>query len=172
MSIPSMTSLAVARNLGVPTKSDAGVLNKDAEGAGEPPTLTQVLAKTVPVGLVTAYTAFIAVVSELVPEPSAEDPAPDQLLLIRWIALLAMVIFAAALTIINYKGKAGANARFPLLETSAVTVAAAAWGLGIPESPLLASVSENQGAILLALVAFLGVGINLVLSAMMKNQKT
>jgi hypothetical protein len=161
--------LAVARNLRVPSRSDAGVVTRESVKADEAPTLPEILAKTVPVGLVSAYTAFIAVVTELVAEPTSEQPDPDQHLLYRWIAFVALVAFAAGLTYFAYDKKAGDGARFPLVEIASVTIAATAWGLAVPESPLLAAVDKTQGAILVALIGFIGVGTNLVLSAKMKG---
>jgi hypothetical protein len=171
MSIPSITALAVARNLRAPTKSDAGVVTDEAANANEKPSLTEILAKTVPIGLVTAYTAFIAVVAEVVSDPTAQDPEPQQYLWIRWLAFGILVSAAAIITFGSYRNKAGSGARLPLLEIAAVTVSAAAWGLAIPESPVLAAATGEQlGLLLLALIAFLGVAINLVLSNFMKSK--
>lgn len=174
MSIQSMTALAVARNLREPTKADAGVATKEAENADTSPTLSEILAKTLPVGLVTAYTAFIAVVTEVVAKPTTEEPNPEQFLWLRWLGFAILTVTAAFLTYGSYKSKtAGTTVRFPLVEVAAVTVAAAAWGLGIPESPLLASINdEATGLLLLALIAFAGVAVNLVLANAMKKEAT
>lgn len=51
-----------------------------------------------PVALVSAYTALIAVVSEAVDEPTVQRPEPEQFLTLRWIGLAALVVLAAALT--------------------------------------------------------------------------
>lgn len=169
MSIPSLTALAVARNLRAPTKADAGVATVEAAAAEKPPTLPEILAKTVPVGLVSAYTAFVAVVAEVVAEPTPANPTPEQFLTLRWLALALLVVLAAVLTLVNYRKKAGVEARFPALELAAVTVASAAWGLGVPESPLLATVDRSEGLILIALIGFVGVGLNAVLSGLMRR---
>jgi hypothetical protein len=170
MSISSITSFAVARNLRAPTKADAGVATTEAAAAGDPPSLPEILAKTLPVGLVSAYTAFIAVVAEVVAEPTPAKPDPEQYLSYRWGALAVLVLLAATLTLITYRRKAGAGARFPALELSAVTVAAGAWGLGVPESPLLAAADKQEGLILIALIGFVGVGINAILSALLRSE--
>ena len=172
MSIQSITALAVARNLRRPTKNDAGVVTKDSQAADTAPTLPEILVKTVPVGLVSAYTAFIAVIAELVAEPTAEKPHPEQYLPYRWLGLATLVAFSAGLTYRAYGKKAGDGARFPLEEVAAVTVASAAWGLCIPESPLLAQLDKTEGAIVLALIGFVGVGVTLLLSSRMKTQAT
>jgi hypothetical protein len=172
MSIPSLTSFAVARNLRTPSKADAGVRTVEATDGAAPPTLTDILAKTVPVGLVSAYSAFIAVVTEVVAKPTAAKPNPDQYLTYRWLAFSALVVLAAVLTFVSYRQKAGAGARFPTVELAAVVVASASWGLGIPESPLLADVGRDGGLILLALIAFVGVGVNAVLANLMRSPST
>ncbi len=174
MSISSMTGLALARNLREPTKADVGVVVVESDDADKAPTLTDILAKTVPVGLVTAYTAFIAVVTEVVAAPTAEDPNPDQYLWVRWLAFVILVATAGFLSYGMYlakskKLKSGVK-RTPVLEISAVVIAAVAWGLGIPESPLLAGIDgKEQGLMVLALISFAGVAANLVISTYLKK---
>lgn len=170
MSIRTMAVYGAARNLRKPTKSDAGLATSEASDAGESPTLTDLLAKSVPVGLVTGYTAFIAVVSEWVEKPTAAEPNPNRFLPPRWIALVVLVAAAAALTWVSYYRRAGRRARPPYLEMAAVTVAAGGWGLAVPESPFLAQIQPPAGAIYAALIAFAGVAINLVIAAALKKQ--
>ena len=173
MSISSITTLAVARNLRKPTKSDVGVVTAESNTAKEDPSSTDLLAKTVPVGLVSAYTAFIAVVTQVVAAPTPAHPNPTQYLLMRWLAFAILVLSSAVLTLISYRGKAEKNARPPTLEVGAVTVAAAAWGLAIPESPILVAIADKQAGLLaLAFIAFCGVAVNLALSNLLKTQST
>ncbi|MCU1689546.1 MAG: hypothetical protein JWN61_1186 [Pseudonocardiales bacterium] len=173
MSIASMTSLAVVRNAHAPTKADAGVAPAGSLKGQQPPSLTDLLAKTIPVGLVTAYGAFIAAISQLVSEPTAADPSPDQILWARWIAFAALVAVAGALAYLSYRSQAPKPARAPIVEVSAVVVSAIGWGLGLPESPILAAMSsKTTGLTVLALVAFLAVAINLVLAKLMQAAAT
>lgn len=168
MSIESMTAIAVARDLRNPTKSDAGVVTSESVSADEKPDLVQMLAKTLPVGLVTAYTAFIAAVTQLIAEPTSEEPNPEQYLWLRWAGFAILVITAAVLTFLSYRQKkeATGSRAFPVLEVTAVTVAAAAYGLGIPESPLLAALDDKTlGLGVLTLIAFAGVAVNLTISS-------
>lgn len=171
MAISSITTLAVARNLRKPTRSDAGAVTAESDNAAKDPSSTDLLAKTVPVGLVSAYTAFIAVVTQVVAAPTRDNPNPTQYLWVRWLAFGILVLSAAFLTWSSYRGKAEKDARRPTVEVAAVTVAAAAWGLAIPESPILATIANKQaGLLVLAFIAFAGVAINLVLSNLMKEQ--
>lgn len=170
MSIASMASLAAIRNTHAPTKADAGLALAGTTTGNEPPSLTDLLAKTIPVGLVTAYGAFIAAVSQLVSAPTPSDPAPDQFLWLRWIAFAALVGAAIALAWVSYRAKAPKPARSPTVEVSAVAVSAIGWGLGMPGSPILAATSSKPiGLAILALVAFLAVAINLVLAKLMQT---
>lgn len=164
MSINTMTTLAVARNRRQPTKADAGERTPDSTAATDSPSIPALLVKTVPTGLVTAYTAFVAVVSEA----SAKE---TDLIDLRWIAFVALVLAAIGVTIGSYKGKADADSRFPGLEVAAVTVAAAGWGLAMPESPLLAAIEDGtRGLVTIALVGFIALGVNSVLATLLKKQ--
>lgn len=171
MAIDSMVSLAVARNERRPGRIDTGPVLAEETGADAQPTLPDLLAKSVPVGLVTAYAAFVSVVSEAVSPPTADRPRPDAYLGLRWTAFAALVLFSAGLTFAKYRRRAGSRARPPLLEVAAVTVAAAGWGLCLPESPLLEAFDdESQSLIALALIGFLAVGANLLLGALMRRK--
>jgi len=140
-------------------------------------TSLEILAKTVPVGLLGAYTAFIATVTVLTKaEPG--QPAPDPMIVLRWGGFALLVVFAAVLTYAAYRSAstapASSTARTPrvnLLEIGAVTVTTVAWGLGTPESPLLASIPDKLwGAGIVALIVLAGVGVNLVFAAMLKTK--
>lgn len=171
MSIDSMTTLGVARNLRNPTKSDIAAVTEESNEATQSPSLQEILAKTVPVGLVTGYTAFIAVVTQVVDAPTKKVPAPEEYLWVRWAALAILVVTAAVLTHQSYSRKAGKGARSPVAEVAAVTVAAAAWGLGVPESPLLAAIEDkNLGLLVIALIGLTGVAGNLMLAGKLKSR--
>jgi len=164
-----MTTLAVARDMREPTKADVGIVTEESNSANERPSLPDLLAKSVPVGLITAYTAFIAAVAELT-APDDSGALPNQLWWLRWMGFGVLVVGSALLTYASYRQKAGAERpRFPLLEIAAVTVAAAAWGLAIPSSPLLVMIEDAAtGAGVVALVAFAGVVTNSVLANLLQ----
>ncbi len=169
MSISSMSELAATRNLRAPTRADVGSAAHNTEAGVQPAGLTDLLAKTLPVGLITGYTAFIAVVAELT-APTRLEPMPDQLLWLRWSGFALLVLAASTLTYQSYRNKVGTGQRFPLLEVSAVSVAAGSWGLAIPSSPLLTSIADQRTAVgALALIAFVGVVVNTMLANQMRS---
>ena len=95
---------------------------------------------------------------------------PFQVLAIAFAALLVM---AAGFTYGVYVKKAGSGARFPLPEVLSALVAAAAWGLAMPESPILATVHDaGRGALLVGLIALVGIAINTWLSSMLQSRAT
>ncbi|MEN0072655.1 MAG: hypothetical protein AAGC63_16870 [Propionicimonas sp.] len=172
MSISSMAGLAVARNLRPPTRSDAGLDPAGSPKAEGQPTSLEILAKTVPVGLIAAYTTFIATVTQFTKAVPGQ-PVPDPLIGYRWAGWAILVVLAAALTFTTYRQRAGQSARANTMEIAAVTIAAAAWGLGTPESPLLASIPDKAtGGVVIALIVFVGVGVNYVLAGLLKKPAT
>ncbi|TDD56901.1 hypothetical protein E1263_24995 [Kribbella antibiotica] len=169
MTIGSVTTLGVARNLRAPTKADAAEKPAGTAGADEKPTLLQLVAKQVPIGLVAAYTGLTSGLIQLIDEPTPENPDPDQYFLYRWLGFAALVLLAAFLTYASYSRKAGAGARRPVAEVLGVSIAAAAWGLMIPESPLFAVIDGKGGAALVLVVGFVGVGLNLATGVKLKE---
>jgi hypothetical protein len=175
-----MTTIAVTRNSRKPLRADTGAAvtamtekekaEQEAEGGGNAK-LTDILVETVPTGLVTAYTAFIAIVSQIVADPTPEVPKPEQFLGLRWIGFVALVLLALFITYGSYVKKAGTGARIPVPELLSVGVAAAGWGLALPESPLVVWMDGTAGLIATALVAFIAVGINLGLANFMMKEK-
>jgi hypothetical protein len=170
MSIGSITALAVARNTRRPTKSDAGEVTEESVESEAPPSLMALLIKQVPVSMVAGYTALTAGLVELVGKATRENPQPDQLLPYRWAGFAILVLFSMALTYLTYRAKADEGARRPVAEVLGVGVAAAGWGLGIPESPLLAQLSGPQGAAMVLLIGFAAVAANLVIASRLTTQ--
>jgi hypothetical protein len=127
---------------------------------------------------VVPYTAFIAVLAQLT-KPSADDLHPDQLLLYRWLGFAVLVGGTAAFSYVSYRKKATAAKQpgqtkgigSPLLEVSALTVAAIAWGLSTPESPLLTKLDGVHGLVSLALISLVAVVINAILAKPMTTSK-
>lgn len=175
MSITSLTTLEVTRQERRPKKSDIGKavgdVGANAERADEQPSLTETLATTVPTGLVAAYTAYIATIVANIDEPTADKPTPDQFLPWRWGGFIVLVLAAALITVGNYRTKrTGTMPAIPWLSAAAATVAAVGWGLGLPESPLIAAAEGDSVWLLPLAVAGLAVAINLILSSFLKKQ--
>lgn len=174
MSITSLTTLEVARQTRVPKKSDIGKAVSDvganSESSENQPSLTETLATTVPTGLVAAYTTYIATIVAGVDPPSADTPNPDLFLPWRWGGFIVLVLAAFLITVGNYRAKRTANMPpIPWLSAAAATVAAAGWGLALPESPLIAALEGDKTWLVPLAVAGLAVVINLVLSSFLKE---
>ena len=175
MSISTLAALAVARNLPPttagkprPTKQDAGESVAPSAKADEKASLTTILAKTVPTGLVAAYTAFIAGVTEQVDKPTKKVPSPDLYTGYRWVGFAVLVGASVALFLASYLSKADADHRkIPVPELLSILIVATAWGLAVPESPILAS-GDKQLPLLL-LITFAAVAINGVLAQLMRK---
>ncbi|MFB9314019.1 hypothetical protein [Nocardioides plantarum] len=187
MSISAMTTLSLVRDTRNPMKSDIGAqppagpqAPSDPPGdGGKKPSLPELLAKSLPTEIIVPYTAFIAVLAQLT-KPTADDPHPDQLLLYRWLGFAVLVGGTAALSYVSYRKKATAAKQpsqakdigSPLVEASALTVSAIAWGLSIPESPLLTKLDGVEGVVSLALVSLVALVINAVLAKTMTTAKS
>lgn len=170
MSISSLTALAVARNTRRPTKSDAGEVTEESDQSAASPSLVGLLVKQVPVSMVAGYTALTAGLVELVGKATPDNPSPDQLMPYRWAGFAILVLFSMALTYVAYRAKAGDGARRPVAEVLGVGVAAAGWGLGIPESPILAEMSGARGAAMVLLIGFAAVAANLIVASRLTAQ--
>jgi len=169
MSISSLTAVGVARNRRTPNKSDTGEVTEDSLANKEGASLGALLIKQVPTGMVAAYMAVTAATVELIDETSPEAPQPDVLLVYRWGGLIVLVIGSMVLTYLTYRSKADTGARRPVAEVLGVGVAAAGWGLVMPESPALAQASGDRGTALVLLIGFLAVVVNLIIATRLKS---
>jgi len=170
MSISSLTAVGVARNLRKPTKSDSGEVTEESDAKAEEASLTQLLVKQVPTGMVAAYTALTAATVELIDEVTVENPSPDELLPYRWLGLIGLVLGSMLLTYGSYRSKAATGARRPVAEVLGVGVAALGWGLVVPESPALAQVDGDRGTASVLLIGFLSVVANLIIASRLKTK--
>lgn len=162
MSIGSLTGVALARNsAGKTTKADSGELPKDAPDAQETASISALLAKQVPTGMVASYTAVTAAIVEIV---ALEPSSTDLMLPYRWAAFAVLVLGSLVLTYVSYRAKATRSARFPIAELVGVGTAAAGWGLVIPDSPLLAGADGRSGLALVAVVGFLATVVSTIVA--------
>ena len=153
MSVRSLTTLAIQRDTGNPISpraareiiadSDGEIRSADGGGGGDRPsgragadtiaTATDILVSSIPTEVVATYTAIVAVVSAALVEGTSGTYLP-----LRW-WLFGGFCAATALSIMGgyYVNKeATSSGRFPWLETLSASLAFAAWGLAMPESPL------------------------------------
>jgi hypothetical protein len=174
MSIRSLTTLEAARYVHRPKKSDTAEalpgVGKNADKANDKPSLPETLAKTLPAGLVTAYTAYTAAIVANIKPKTIRNPNPDEFLPWRWGGFVVLVIAASVLTIGSwYSKRSEPMPPLPWFSVTAITVAAAGWGLGVPESPLIGSLHGDNVWLVPLVVAALALVINLVLSSFVRE---
>lgn len=156
-------------------RDGATAAEPEQPSAGAPVPMTKLLSESLSPALITAYAAFIAVVSQVVSAPTADDPNPEQYLAWRWAGLVALVALSVALTAVTIfpaAAKSGKPRIVPILGVASVTVTSLAWGIALPASPLLAAVSKPDGAILVAFCGFVGLGVSALVSAWLRSAKT
>jgi len=159
MSIGSWTSIAVARDSRAPTKADAGRTVSGAEDAGSTASVPDLLGAMVPTALVGLYTAATALIIGLIPEPTEENPNPDELYWARWAVFVLLILATPVLVFVQYRGKRVKNRRrFPFLEMIGATVAAIGWALILPQPPLEKWIGGTSAAAVPIVVAF-GTGV-------------
>ena len=168
MSISTLTTLATARNFRRPTKRDLGKATTDK--AVNSPSLPDLLVTMVPTGLVAPYTALVAALVGTIEKSTPTNPSPNQLLLWRWLGFAILIFATVSMTYGGYQRKAGAGKRFPLLEIAGATIAAAAWALAMPESPLIATLNGAARIAAPLVIAFAAVAIDLVIATFLRKQ--
>jgi len=136
MSSKGLAVLAAERTTASPTKKDLGRGRADSMG-DDIANIGDALVTLIPTGAITGYTLLLSGIVSLVDSPTATIPKPDQLSIYRWLAFAALIILSTTLFLFSYYSTLRQSGRrFPILETMGTTLAAAVWGLTVPESPL------------------------------------
>ncbi|MEO6473388.1 MAG: hypothetical protein ABIR57_15350 [Aeromicrobium sp.] len=148
----------------------ADVLAEKPDPDVKTPTLGELLTQTLSPPLVGAYSALIAVITVTVAAPTVTDLHPNQHVGWRWVCLATLVVFSGVLTALSVrekteKAKAKMKSKFiaPLAVLS-VVLTSTAWGLGLPESPILVGADKSNGLITIAFVGFVGIGLNVIIA--------
>jgi len=162
MSVAGLATLARVRDDKDPTKGDLGKAPPDTPAAAASTSNSDILSSALPVGLVAAYTTFIAAITGLVDEPTAKVPKPNTFEPYRWIAFVALVVFAVGLVYGRYRSEGGAKR--PVAELLVSFIASVGWGLGMPESPLAVSLGKDYSVATPILIAFLALGGTLLIT--------
>lgn len=155
MSISTLTTLGAARDAGVPKKSDTG---KAPEGSDAKARISDALVSSIPTEVVSAYTAAVALVIGLI-DPAKKKHYPEQFERLRWWMFGALVFITAVSVYFSFRAKS--QARQPIPEVAAGVLAAAIWGLSLPDSPLSISLNGDNKAIVPAMI-ILGAGTLLI----------
>jgi hypothetical protein len=170
MSLSTLTKIAVQREHGVPKATKK---KPEPRAEGEPkkeyPTekrsYLSTLAAAIPTEPLALYTFLVATIVATI------GPGDDERLFMRWaiyaatIAVIVLWLGASHFRNLDAKER---KRRFPWLEAASATVAFAAWGLAMPESPLNAELSGDDRTIWTAIVTVAGV---LVLGMLGKDLK-
>lgn len=170
MSISSTARLAIARDSGSPTRGNLGRGNPSE--SGDAAKMRDVLAAMVPTELIAPYTLAIAIWAGMVDDPTPAVPHPTQYLIGRWITFGALVALSLVSVFVAYKTRKQAKVkarRFPFLELLGTLVAAVAWGLSTPESPVLAALDGKMKAAIPVLLAAAGAAFLGVMSPLLKK---
>lgn len=162
MSIRTISTYAMVRNVRPPTAADSGDAARGAQAdvargaAGEPgaePKIMTLLAKLVPTELLAPYIALIGVISpHITPERSFIG--------VRWAAVAVVALAAGAWTWLGYTQMAPSGARRPVPETIGVVVAALGVTLSMPASPLYHDRDPAEATVYGTSIAALAVVVN------------
>jgi uncharacterized membrane protein len=166
MSVSALTTVAAVRSDRAPTKADLGKTAKEDPQADARASLTDLLVTAIPTELVAPYTAATAIIVGLIDEPTAAVPDPTQHEGWRWlffVLLLAGTGGAIYQGARNKKRRSRRRTRVPKVEIAAGVVAAAGWGLALPESPLFPYLDGDNRAIAPLAAGFAAVVILLIL---------
>jgi hypothetical protein len=166
MSISTLTTLGAARDEGDPKKSDTG---KAPEGSDAKARITDALVSSIPTEVVAAYTAAVTLVVGFI-DPAKGKHFPDQFKVLRWWMFAALILVTAVSIYFSFRAKS--QKRQPLAEVVAGVLAAAIWGLSLPESPLAPTLHGDNKAIAPALIIFGGGTLLVAVSSMLAKKST
>jgi hypothetical protein len=166
MSIRSLTTLAVARDIAPRSAAVAGG-SAGVGGGTQKQTAIDALTSAIPTEPLAAYTGFVSILAAL--KHSGSYPY----LPLRWWAYAAFLLVVAVSIQISYRAKVskpepvGATDRkrvIPLPEILSALIAAAAWGLIMPGSALQSRLTGDTATVVTACIAFGGAALLALMS--------
>jgi hypothetical protein len=143
------------------TRSDIGK-NSNAD-AGDPAKVRDLLATLVPVEAIAAYSVLLAVVLEYIDGQRKEGDDPGSFELLRWGLVAVLLVATAYLVYMTWmkKKQPAADRKAPVVEIIAACLAAAAWSLSGPGTPV-ALRFEGLGAVFVPVAILFVVFIALI----------
>jgi hypothetical protein len=161
MSITSLTTLAVQRDIRDPKKPKTKKPDPDDASAEEPQSKLDVFTSVIPTELVGLYTALTAALV-------AAASLTNNYLPYRWGLFAAGCVGTPVLVALNYHFKRSEKRRrrFPGTELAAATIAFAVWGLVVPASPLIETLDDLKEFWILALTGVGGIAVGLFTPAL------
>jgi hypothetical protein len=155
VSLSTLTKIAAQRDSGPPKAAKKKPEAGSQEIRTEERSYLSTLVAAIPTEPLALYTFLVATIVATI------GPGDDKRLVMRWIlygvTITLIVAWIAASYLRNRDSRS--NRRFPVVEALSASVAFAAWGLAMPESPLNAVLSTNNRTIWTAIVTAAGVVI-------------
>jgi len=168
MSMRSLTTIAAQRDHGVPQKAapepDTKAAAKETVEGG----FLDVLVAAIPTEPLALYTFLAGVVVGTI------DIGESQRLGLRWGIYAGGLVLVAAWLLSGWLGsrRDSTQSTFPAAELSTASVAFAAWGLVMPQSPLAAELGGDNRVIWTAIITVVGVAVLGLLSRSLQKSRT
>lgn len=166
MSVRAMNEVAVQREKGGARRLRSQPKSaKDAKQTEQQGYL-DLLVRAIPTEPLALYTFLIAGIVATI------DPGTDQRLTMRWLIFAITGLFIVAWMIVTYLRRPSnqRERKLPWAEVTSATVAFAAWGLVMPESPLAAELSGTDQTVWTFIIVAAGVAILGLLTGSMKKE--
>lgn len=130
-----MGSLAAVRDVRDVTKRDVG--KAGATDAEQPAEFRDLLATIIPTLPIAAYSALLALVLQWIDGERNQGNDPGDYEVLRWVFVAGLVLSTAWLVVMaHHHRRPTSSTRFAKLEVGTTCLAAAAWGLSGPGTPL------------------------------------
>jgi hypothetical protein len=168
MSMRSLTTIAAQRNQGRPQKAEPDPREEEDTKKTVEGGFLDVLVAAIPTEPLALYTFLAGVVVGTI------DLGESQRLGLRWGIYVGGLVFVAAWLISGWFGQRGGPTKstFPAAELSTASVAFAAWGLVMPQSPLAAELSGDNRVIWTAIITVVGVALLGLQSRSLQKSRT
>jgi hypothetical protein len=167
MSLNALTNLAVERDAGEPKKRASPKRRAETPPVEEVKHgYTDALINAIPTEVLALYTFAV---TEIVGTITVGE---DMRLRMRWIVYAAGIAAIVIYLVVGYlrQRHQARKRRFPGTEIFAAAVAFAAWGLVMPGSPLISSLSSDNARIWSALITVTGVFVLALTSGSLTSQ--
>lgn len=165
MSVKGLNEVAAQRDNGQPVRVRSKPTSTQAAKETEKQGYLDLLITAIPTEPLALYTFLIAGITSTI------DPGSDQRLTMRWIIFGVTVLFIAAWMIMSYRRLQDEHKRhLPWAEVASATIAFAAWGLVMPESPLGAELSGTDQTVWTFIITAAGVALLGLLTGRMKKE--
>ena len=167
MSMRSLTTIAAQRNHGPPLKAEPEPADHDEAKKTVQGQFLDVLVAAIPTEPLALYTFLVGVVVGTI------DLGESQRLGLRWAIYVGGLAVVAAWLLSGWLGQRRESppAGFPAAELATASLAFAAWGLVMPQSPLSSELSGDNRVIWTAIITVVGVALLGLLSRSLQKPR-